>query len=64
MSDRTPIAAKTASRSSSMDPKTERDALHLRMEIDRLALLLDQVKRQSDQIQAAADAIGHKLNLD
>lgn len=64
MSDRRPIAAKTTSRASSLDPKTERDALHLRMEIDRLALLLDQVKRQSDQIQAVADAIGHKLNLD
>jgi hypothetical protein len=38
-------------------------ALQLRIEIDKLALLLEEVKRQSERIQAAADDIGQKLQL-
>lgn len=36
-------------------------ALKLRMEVDKLALLLEQVKRQSDRVQEAADAMGLRL---
>jgi hypothetical protein len=36
-------------------------ALQLQTEIDRLALLLHEVKKQSDRIQAAADAVGDAL---
>jgi hypothetical protein len=31
---------------------------HLQEEIDKLALLVNEAKRQSDRIQAAADALG------
>ena len=31
---------------------------HLQNEIDKLALLVNEAKRQSDRIQAAADALG------
>ena len=33
----------------------------LRTEIDKLALLVSEAKRQSDKIQAAADALGDTL---
>jgi len=50
--------------STSLPNEGENPAVQLRVEIDRLALLLEQVKKQSDQVQAAADAIGHKFQLD
>lgn len=38
--------------------------LQLRREIDRLAILLEQVRRQSERVQAAADAMGYNLVFD
>ncbi len=38
--------------------------LQLRKEIDRLALLLEQVRKQSERVQAAADAMGYNLVFD
>jgi len=38
--------------------------LQLRREIDRLAILLEQVRKQSERVQAAADAMGYNLVLD
>jgi hypothetical protein len=35
--------------------------MQLQMEIDKLALMLDEVRRQSDRIQAIADSIGDRL---
>jgi hypothetical protein len=40
------------------DPDKIRRTEELLKEVDSLALLLDEVKRQSEKIQAAADAIG------
>ena len=37
---------------------------HLQDEIDRLALLVYEAKRQSDRIQAAADALGDAVLMD
>jgi hypothetical protein len=37
---------------------------HLQDEIDRLALLVYEAKRQSDRIQAAADALGDAVLID
>jgi hypothetical protein len=34
---------------------------HLQKELDHLALLLDEVKRQTEKVEAAADAIGDAL---
>ena len=34
---------------------------HLQKELDHLALLLDEVKRQTEKVEAAADAIGDTL---
>lgn len=43
----------------------QRDSgLQLRREIDRLALLLEQVRKQSEKVQAAADAMGCNLVFD
>jgi hypothetical protein len=41
------------------------DTLRMRLqeEIDRLALLIEEVNRQSARVQAAADAIGEKVLL-
>jgi hypothetical protein len=36
---------------------------HLQEEIDKLALLIEQVKKQSDRVQATADAIADKILL-
>lgn len=36
---------------------------HLQNEIDKLALLVNEAKRQSDRIQAAADALGDSVLL-
>jgi hypothetical protein len=36
---------------------------HLQHEIDKLALLVNEAKRQSDRIQAAADALGDSVPL-
>jgi hypothetical protein len=36
---------------------------HLQHEIDKLALLVNEAKRQSDRIQAAADALGDSVLL-
>jgi len=36
---------------------------HLQNEIDKLALLVNEAKRQSDRIQAAADALGDAVLL-
>lgn len=38
--------------------------LQLRREVDRLALLLEQVRKQSERVQAAADAMGCNLVFD
>jgi hypothetical protein len=38
-----------------------RRAQELLQEVDSLALLLDEVKKQSEKIQAAADAIGDEF---
>lgn len=38
-----------------------RHAEELLKEVDSLALLLDEVKKQSERIQAAADAIGDRV---
>lgn len=38
--------------------------LQLQKEVDRLAVLLDEVREQSAKVQAAADAIGDKLLSD
>ena len=35
--------------------------LQLQTEVDRLAVLLDEVKKQTARVQAAADAIGDKV---
>ena len=55
------LDAKTK-RTSRRSPLSEADKLRhaeeLLKEVDSLALLLDQVKRQSQRIQAVADAIG------
>ncbi len=46
----------------SSDNQCERDLqLQLQKELDRLALLIQEVKRQSAIVQAAADAIGDRL---
>jgi hypothetical protein len=45
-------------------PKKNRDfllQLQLQKEVDRLAVLLDEVREQSARVQAAADAIGDKF---
>lgn len=54
--------AKRSSRKPSFpaDQKMQR-AEELLKEVDSLALLLEEVKRQSQRIQAAADAIGEEL---
>lgn len=38
--------------------------LQLRREIDRLAILLEQVRKQSERVQSAADAMGYNLVFD
>lgn len=38
--------------------------LQLQKEIDRLALLIEEVKRQSDRVQATADAIADRILLE
>lgn len=38
--------------------------LQLRREIDRLAILVEQVRKQSERVQAAADAMGYNLVFD
>lgn len=40
---------------------TRAQAEHLQEELDHLAVLLDQVRRQTEKIEAAADAIGDAL---
>jgi len=40
---------------------TRAQAEKLQRELDRLALLLNEVKRQTDKVEAAADAIGDAL---
>jgi hypothetical protein len=40
---------------------TRAQAYHLQKELDHLALLLDEVKRQTEKVEAAADAIGDTL---
>ena len=35
--------------------------LQLQKEVDRLAVLLDEVRKQTSRVQAAADAIGDKV---
>ena len=43
----------------------QRDSgLQLRREIDRLAILLEKVRKQSERVQAAADAMGSNLVFD
>lgn len=38
--------------------------LQLQKEIDKLALLIEEVKKQSDRVQAAADAIADRVLLE
>ncbi len=42
-------------------PITPAQAERLQNELDHLALLLDEVKRQTERVEAAADAIGDAL---
>lgn len=42
-------------------PITPAQAQRLLRELDQLALLLDEVKRQTERVEAAADAIGDAL---
>ena len=42
-------------------PASRTQADHLQKELDHLALLLDEVKRQTEKVEAAADAIGDTL---
>lgn len=54
--------AKRASRRSTLsDSEKIRHAEELLKEVDSLALLLDEVKKRSERIQAAADAIGDRV---
>lgn len=48
-------------KSASVESDKLRRAEELLKEVDSLALLLEEVKRQSARIQAAADAIGEEL---
>lgn len=63
MSDRKSNTAKTKQAFTSVvvSPERRDSTLQLRMEVDKLALLLEQVKRQSDRVQEAADAIGCRV---
>jgi hypothetical protein len=53
-------------RVSKSSPNSIRQAQQLQREIDKLALLLHETKKQSDKIQAVADAMGDAIfgNLD
>lgn len=54
--------AKRISRRSTLnDSEKIRHAEELLKEVDSLALLLDEVKKRSERIQAAADAIGDRV---
>jgi hypothetical protein len=44
-----------------VSPQLQASALQLRLEVDKLALLLEQVKKQSDRVQEVADAMGCRL---
>ena len=58
------VGNKRISEAKTNDRQTQNVALrdaqlqHLRDEIDKLAMLVSEAKRQSDKIQAAADALG------
>ena len=52
-SDMTEMKVKSVTR-----PARNAQLQHLQDEIDKLALLVNEAKRQSDRIQAAADALG------
>lgn len=52
-SDMTDMKVKSVTR-----PARNAQLQHLQDEIDKLALLVNEAKRQSDRIQAAADALG------
>lgn len=51
--DMTDVKVKSVTR-----PARNAQLQHLQDEIDRLALLVNEAKKQSDRIQAAADALG------
>ncbi len=56
LEDKSGLGERTTPRTTSYDR-----SMHLRQlqdEIDKLALLVNEAKRQSDRIQAAADALG------
>lgn len=62
MADRRSNSAKAKSVLMSIaSPELQDSALKLRMEVDKLALLLDQVKKQSDRVQEVADAMGYRI---
>lgn len=66
MSDRksNPAKDRPALTSVADSPEPQNSALQLRAEVDKLALLLEQVKRQSDRVQEVADAMGCRLLSD
>jgi len=60
--DKLEIKPRRSSRHSEMTENEKlRRAQELLQEVDSLALLLDEVKKQSEKIQAAADAIGDEF---
>lgn len=50
--------------SSSRFESTASLRLQLQQEIDKLALLIEEVKKQSDRVQATADAIADRILLE
>lgn len=55
---------KKISRVTSAESAKIRNAQELLKEVDSLALLLDEVRKQSERIQAAADALGDEVFQD
>lgn len=66
MSEMKPNPARSATASSLFlrEGRATNLRLQLQKEIDALALLIEQVKRQSDRVQAVADAIADKILME
>ena len=66
MAETKPISARQSSELIvlSRDGNSSALRLQLQKEIDKLALLIEEVKRQSDRVQATADAIADRILLD